>query len=107
MPASLLWPARAAWLPRLQNEEADALTNGDYRHFDRRKRIPVSLEGLNFGVLDSLMKEGIDYHDEVSAIREKEKAARTATPRTAEEAGHRPKRKRKKAGDSLRDREPW
>ena len=24
---------RARWIPRLQNEEADALANGDYRHF--------------------------------------------------------------------------
>ena len=30
---------RAQWLPRLQNEEADALTNCDFRHFDAAKRI--------------------------------------------------------------------
>ena len=34
---------RARWLPRLQNEEADALTNVDYRHFSADKRIPVDV----------------------------------------------------------------
>ena len=29
----------ARWIPRLQNEEADALTNGDFRHFDPKRRI--------------------------------------------------------------------
>ena len=29
---------RAHWLPRLENEEADALTNFDFRHFDPRLR---------------------------------------------------------------------
>ena len=28
---------RALWLPRLQNEEADALTNLDFRHFAPEK----------------------------------------------------------------------
>ena len=33
---------RARWLPRLENEEADALTNLDFRHFDAAKRAGVS-----------------------------------------------------------------
>ena len=39
---------RARWLPRLQNDEADQLTNMDFRHFDPKERIPVSLERLGF-----------------------------------------------------------
>ena len=98
---------RASWVPRLQNEEADALTNSDFRHFDGAKRIPVTLEGLRFGVLDDLMKEGLAYHDEVSQLREKEKKARE-TAALSDCAGQtRPQRKRKKAGDALRDRQPW
>ena len=29
---------RANWIPRLQNEEADALTNSEFHHFDRAKK---------------------------------------------------------------------
>ena len=32
---------RARWLPRLQNQEADDLTNYEFRHFDPKKRIKV------------------------------------------------------------------
>ena len=32
---------RANWLPRLQNEEADALTNSDFRHLTLARRVPV------------------------------------------------------------------
>ena len=42
---------RADWIPRLQNEEADALTNWEFRHFDMAKRIDVDLAKLNFYVL--------------------------------------------------------
>ena len=92
---------RARWLPRLQNEEADSLTNGDFRHFNPENRIPVSLETLQFGVLDGLLEEGQQFYTEVEEQRAAEKVARRA-------AGPRPPRKaRKKAGDALRDRDPW
>ena len=42
---------RAHWLPRLENEEADALTNMDFRHFSPGKRIPVCLETIKSRVL--------------------------------------------------------
>ena len=92
---------RAQWLPCLQNEEADALTNGDYRHFDPERRIPVALDALGFGVLPGLLEEGQRFYDEVEEQRAAEKLARRA-------AGPRqPGRKRKKAGTALRDRDPW
>ena len=40
---------RARWIPREQNEEADALTNSDFRHFSADLRIPVLLEEMPFG----------------------------------------------------------
>ena len=92
---------RAQWIPRLQNEEADALTNCDYRHFNPANRIPVALDALPFGVLPGLLAEGQRFYEEVEAQRAGEKAARRA-------AGPRPPgRKRRKAGDALRDRDPW
>ena len=98
---------RASWVPRLQNKEADALTNSDFRYFDSAKRIPVTLEGLRFGVLDDLTREGLAYHDEVTLLRENEKKAKEATALSDLAGRTRPQRKRKKAGDALRDRQPW
>ena len=91
---------RAHWLPRLENEEADALTNFEYRHFDPKRRIEVQLADLNFAVLDDLFREGEAY---VEAL-EKAKAERKAADAGKEKpAGKR----RKKTGESLRDREKW
>ena len=104
---------RASWLPRLQNEEADALTNLDFRHFAPEKRVHVELADLQFRVLDELMKTGLEYHDEVTEIRAEQKRLREAAPPPVQatqvpaRAGWTAARKRKKAGDTLRDREPW
>ena len=89
---------RAEWVPRLQNEEADALTNGDYRHFTASNRIHVDFGKLKFGVLDALLKEGLDYYDEVEAKKAAHKAVKAVE-------GKKPK-SRKRAGECLRDREP-
>ena len=104
---------RATWLSRLQNEEADALTNSDFRHFDPRLRVAVSLPDLKFGILNEFMATGLAYHDEVTAIREKQRSLREAAPTRAvaperpARAGWPASRKRKRVGDTLRDREPW
>ena len=90
---------RAEWVPRLQNEEADALTNGDFRHFTASNRIQVDFGKLKFGVLDALLKEGLDYYDEVEARKAAHKKAKAVE-------GEKPKR-RTRAGDCLRDKEPW
>ena len=91
---------RADWVPRLQNEEADALTNSDYRHFDPALRVPVVLEELKFVLLTPLLESGEAYRAEVEAARAEEKA-RLATP-----AG-KARFSRKRAADSVRERDPW
>jgi hypothetical protein len=72
---------RARWIPRLQNEEADALTNGDFQHFDPKLRIPVSLDQLPFRVLNELFEEGETYVSELEHLKkaEKEKRLRQVT----------------------------
>ena len=91
---------RAEWVPRLQNEEADALTNADYRHFNPELRVPVKLETLRFEVLDQLLETGEAYREEVEAARASE---RLRLASSAGAAGH----GRKRAGTSLRETEPW
>jgi hypothetical protein len=92
---------RAHWLPRLENEEADALTNFDYRHFDDKNRIHVKLEELKFEVLNDLFKQGEDYVAALEQARAQQAKSRAEAPQQTA------KKKRKKVGDSLRDREQW
>ena len=49
---------RANWIPMLENEEADALTNWDFRHFDSAWRLEVDLLKLEFVVMNELMDAG-------------------------------------------------
>ena len=89
---------RADWLPRLQNEEADALTNSDFRHFDEAKRIHVDLDKLGFALLNDLFAVGDAYVAELSDLKAKEKARKDAAPH--------PPAKRKKS-EALRETAPW
>jgi hypothetical protein len=91
---------RANWLPRLQNEEADALTNSDFRHFDPSKRIDVDLETLDFKILNKLFAVGDEYVEELAKLKEKDKLRRETSNA---EAGQ-PKRRK---SDALRERDPW
>ena len=91
---------RANWLPRLQNEEADALTNSDFRHFDEAKRIEVDLDKLGFVLMNDFFAVGDAYVEELAALKIQEKARKSASSLAP------PVAKRKK-GDSLRERDPW
>ena len=88
---------RAQWLPRLQNEEADALTSGDFGHFCPERRIGVNLDTLPFGAMPALFAQGEACVAEIASM----KAAAKRGP-----AEHVAKRKRL-AGDTLRERQPW
>ena len=87
---------RARWLPRLENQEADDLTNNEYRYFDPVKRIRVDLADLGFEIMDSLFEHGDAYLAELEEQRasEKRKAATRGAKRGA---------KRK----PLRETDPW
>ena len=93
---------RADWIPRLQNEEADALTNWDFRHFDMKRRIDVDLSALKFNIMDDLFEAGEAYLKELEVLRSKSKA--TTAPTSADASGE---KRRKKKGEALRDRDPW
>ena len=56
---------RARWIPRLQNEEADAPTNCDVCHLRKEKRIEVKIEELEFVVMNRLFEEGERYVEEL------------------------------------------
>ena len=90
---------RAHWLPRDQNEEADALTNFDFRHFDVAKRIDVDLAKLEFGVLNELFSCGEEYMGQLEAER-------TSARKKAERAKGKPDRKLRPE-ERLKVTQPW
>ena len=85
----------------MQNEEADALTNGEFHHFDPSFRIPVDLDKLEFVVLNELFREGDSYVSELAELKaaelEKKRSATTSSSAAS----------KKKKGGSLRERDPW
>ena len=84
-----------AWIPRNQNEEADAITNDRLELFDPHRRIPIDLPNMNFIILDEMMRVADHLYAEVRRRR----ATRPApTPPTENARG----RKR-----PLHERDPW
>ena len=94
---------RAEWLPRLQNQEADDLTNEEFHAFDPQRRIRVDLDRLPFAVLPELFAEGSAYVEALAAQREAERSrkAAVASGKTRDEG-----RKRRKE-EPLRVTDPW
>lgn len=89
----------ARLLPRLQNEEADALNNEDFHHVDEALRMPVRLGSWGFIVLHELFTAGEEFVKEIDALK---------SERTSGMPGDRMKRSRLAGIDRpLREREPW
>ena len=84
---------RARWLPRLQNEEADALSNFEFDAFDPKLRIDAELENLPFVLLNDLFQVGDQYIAELDAVKKAKTVGQEAT--------------KAKKGLSLRERDPW
>ena len=91
---------RADWIPRLENEEADALTNWEFHHINPANRVEVDLDKLSFKVMNILLEAGEDYVTEVNALKAKDRLRREA------EKGQGVK-SRKAKGQTLGARDPW
>eukprot|EP00435_Cladocopium_sp_Y103_P031679 s3830_g8.t1 len=64
---------RLDWVPRLQNREADALTNEDFTGFNKDLRVEVRPEDLLEERFKELMIKGGELYDEVKELRQKRK----------------------------------
>ena len=96
---------RAEWVPRLQNEEADDLTNWDFTKFRPENRVEVKLDEMRFGVLSRLLETGESYFQEIEAAKQQAKEAKEKGVNLNKGAG---KGRRKKLRDgSLRETDPW
>ena len=82
------------WAPRDQNEEADALTNGDFSLFDTQKRVVVDLKEIRWLVLPRMLVVAEGIYEAVQGRKAGRAPARLEEPR--------PRAKAK-----LRQREPW
>ena len=65
---------RLDWLPRLQNREADALTNGDFSGFSPDLRVEIHPEHLLQAQFQEILAKGSDLYKEVKELRAKRKA---------------------------------
>ena len=71
------------WLPRLQNEEADSLTNGEYSRIDSKRRVRFDLRSFE-RVTQDLLCAGMDLYEEVRNPRARKSAlSRSKQPRQA------------------------
>ena len=94
---------RARWLPRDQNQEADDLTNDEFRHFDPAKRIQVDLRTLGFDMMNELFESGDAYLAELERHRASEKRKSAAQKaRVNQQDRVRAKKQRK-----LKETDPW
>ena len=80
------------WVPRDQNTEADALTNGDFTGFSPELRVKVDVASLPFKVLPDLLKAADNLYENIIERR------KAGGPRGQ---GGRPGRRR------LKERDPW
>jgi hypothetical protein len=81
------------WLPRLQNVEADQLTNGDFSGFDTARRLRFNLKEFRGEVLADILEQGAELYEEVKTARLRQ-----------EERG--PVKKARQS-ESLKNTDPW
>ena len=53
------------WVPRLQNEEADALTNGEFSAFRTENRVNADVPSLSFPFLPKLAEVSEEIHQDI------------------------------------------
>jgi hypothetical protein len=87
------------WVPRLQNEEADSLTNSDFTSFNPDLRVQMEVETMPFGILPRLLEVEVEFTTGLAEARDKKRAALEAAP-----SGH---TAAKVPAETLRVRDPW
>jgi hypothetical protein len=92
------------WLPRLQNSEADCLTNQDFTQFDPALRVRVNIEEYQGIVMRKMMSAGMDLYTEIRAakVSKIESKLKRLSPTDAQ-----PVSSAKKGRTNLRETDPW
>jgi bisphosphoglycerate-independent phosphoglycerate mutase (AlkP superfamily) len=87
------------WIPRGQNELADALTNKDFKAFSRDKRMHVEVADLGFIILPQMIDVAEHLYEKVK-IQKTEREMRRKEGRGEEG-------RKAKPSERLKAREPW
>jgi hypothetical protein len=56
------------WIPREQNAEADAITNGDVQWLDPKRRLATEMDKLPFLVLSDLLSKGAAFYEGIDTV---------------------------------------
>ena len=80
------------WVPRDQNEEADALTNGDFASFESRLRVDIDVSQVRWLILPRMLEVAGEIYERV---------------RKSKEGGGPPKAVAHPKTGSFRQRNPW
>ena len=91
-----------SWVPRNQNEEADALTNQRFEEFSEDKRIEVDFEKLEFVLLGDLMQKAGELDSELKLHR----TSKEAKQASREEEKAREGQVKRKRGE-MKWKDPW
>ena len=89
-----------AWLPRLQNQEADDITNQNFEKFDASRRVRFEWGEVKWLVLDNLMQASQKLYQQVVAEREVRKTEPKLTAASKW-------RKKMSAKERLKNAKPW
>ena len=92
--------SRAQWIPRLQKEEADALTNFYFAKFNFGRLIPMDVTKLKFAVLSKLLDQGDAYVKVIEALK-------SATERAGAQNLTAGFSRNRKAEDAVKVKNPW
>ena len=84
------------WVPRDQNEPADALSNGDFAMFDEKRRVHIDLSQTKWLLLPEVLKVSAGLYQDIQTAKARRKLD-----------GPRAPARRIPAGGRLRDRDPW
>ena len=68
------------WVPWDQNEEADALTNGDFAAFDASRRINVEVTKISWRILPRMLEVAEQIYDKVQRSKVDGGPPKAATP---------------------------
>ena len=79
------------WLPRLQNQEADNLTNEIFHGFSMERRARFNMEAYEGLVLQAMLDLGMELYEDVREARKQKMS----------------KAKRAKISEPLRVSDPW
>ena len=63
------------WVPRDQNEEADALTNDEFGAFDPARRLDINIGELEWMILPAMLKVSEEIYQDLKGRRERRKSS--------------------------------